>query len=170
MIKILDMKDENILGFKVDGKIEKDDLQDVFKLMEKKAGNNGKVQFYAEIKGFGLNDFSMEALKEDIKFWFKHPGIIPSIDKAALVTDMKWIEKAFDVECALIPTLTGESFSSDKKDEALEWLKTDQREPSRMDLTFSELAETSMLKFAGGFALGLLTAGLIGKSDDRGFG
>lgn len=170
MIDILDMKDESVLGFKVDGKIEKSDLQNVFKLFEDKASNNGKVKFYMEIKDFGIKDLSAEALKEDLKFWFKHPGILPNFEKVALVTDSKWIEKAFEIECALIPTLEGKSFSSDDKYMALDWLKTDQREPNRMDITFVELVETSTLKFAAGFALGLMTAGLFSKKQRKNIG
>ena len=161
MIETLDIKDENILGYKIDGKIEKTDLQHVFSSLENKVKNNGKVKFYAEIKNFGAGDLTTEILKEDIKFWLEHPLIIPNIEKAVVVTDSDWIKTMFDVECALIPTLEGESFSFGEEEKALEWLRTDQREASRLDITFAELAETSMLKFAGGFALGLLTAGLF---------
>lgn len=161
MIEILDINDKNILGYKIDGKIEKTDLQQVFSSLENKVKNNGKVKFYAEIKNFGAGDLTAEILKEDIKFWLEHPLIIPNIAKAVVVTDSDWIKTMFDVECALIPTLEGESFSFGEEEKALEWLRTDQREASRLDITFAELAETSTLKFAGGFALGLLTAGLF---------
>jgi uncharacterized membrane protein YebE (DUF533 family) len=70
----------------------------------------------------------------------------------------------------LIPTLTGETFSSDKKNKALEWLRTDQRAPSRMDITVAEFAETATLKAAGGFALGLLTASLFSEKQRKNIG
>lgn len=161
MIKTLDIKDENILGYKIDGKIEKTDLQHVFSSLENKVKNNGKVKFYAEIKNFGAGDLKAEILKEDIKFWLEHPLIIANIEKAVVVSDSDWIKTMFDVECALIPTLEGESFSIGEEEKALEWLRTDQRETSRLDITFAELAENNALKFAAGFALGLLTAGLF---------
>lgn len=170
MINVLDMKDEGVLGFKVDGKIEKSDLQNVFKLIEDKSESNGKMKFYMEIKDFGIQDLTADAIKEDLKFWFKHPGILPNFEKVALVTDKKWVEKIFEIECALIPTLEGKSFSTEEKYMALDWLKTDQREASRVDLTFTELVETSTLKFAGGFALGLLTAGLFREKQRRNVG
>ncbi|NNE99498.1 MAG: STAS/SEC14 domain-containing protein [Pyrinomonadaceae bacterium] len=170
MIEILDIKDEKILGFRVDGKMDKSDLQEVFDSFEKRASGNDKIQLYAEIENFHMGDFSAELLKDDIKFWLKHPGIIPNVEKVALVTDSKWVEKAFYIECALIPTLEGECFSPEEKAEAMLWLKTDQRAKSRMDLTFGELAETSTLKFAGGFAIGLLTAGLFSEKQRRNIG
>ncbi len=170
MIEIMDMNTENTLGFKVNGRIEKDDLQDVFKSFEEKMQNNGKVKFYTEISDVGLSDFTAEALKEDIKFCFKHPGMLPNFEKVALVTGSNWIKKVFAVECALIPTLEGKSFSFDEKEAAIEWLKTDQRAESRLDITFSEFAETSTLKFASGFAIGLLTAGLFGRNQRKTIG
>ncbi len=161
MFEVLKMRDTNTLGFKVDGRVEKTDVQEIYRLLEERSAEQGKIKFYAEIEHFGFDDFSMDALKEDIRLFLKHPGLVPNIAKVALVTDSRLIGKAFDLECALIPTLEGESFSLNKKDEALEWLKTDQREPNRLDITFSELAQISTLKFAAGIALGLLTAGLF---------
>ena len=73
-------------------------------------------------------------------------------------------------ECGLIPTLEGESFSFGQEAVAKEWLKTDQREANRLDITFAELAETSTLKVASGFALGLLTAGLFSKMQRKNIG
>lgn len=170
MIEVLDLNDEKILGFRVDGKVEKEDVQNIYALLEEKAASNGKMQFYTEIEDFHWDDFSAEALKEDIRLWLKHPSLIVNVEKVALVTDVNWIGKVFDIECALIPTLEGESFSFSEKEKAIEWLKTDQREPNRMDLTYTELVETATLKFAGGFALGLLTAGLFSKKQRKNIG
>lgn len=163
MIEILDMQEENTLGFRVDGEMGKDELQNVFELFEKKVEKNGKVKFYTEITNFGINDLTADAVKADIKFWLTHPTILPNFEKVALVTDLSWVKKIFEVECALIPTLIGKSFPLTEKDEALEWLKTDQREAGRLDITYTEMVETSTIKFSSGFALGLLTAGLLSK-------
>lgn len=170
MIEILDFEDADILGFRVDGKIEKADLDRVFDLLVEKAGESEKVKFYAEIGNFGIGDLSAGAFKEDIRFWFRHPGILPNINKVVLVTDSKWIGKAFDIECLLIPTLDGKRFSLAGKEKALAWLRADQRAAGRLDITAGELFETSVLKFAGGFALGLLTAGLLGRRERRAVG
>ena len=170
MIEILEIKDENTIGFSLDGKIEVTDIKRVFEELEKAAANNGKLRVYAEVRNFNLSDMSSEALKEDIKSWLKHPGLIPMIEKAVLVTDTPWLKTGFDIECALIPTMTGESFSFDEKDEAVQWLNTDHRAKSRMDLTISEFAETATLKAAGGFALGLLTASLFSEKQRKNIG
>ena len=107
---------------------------------------------------------------EEFKYLYKNPAIIANMEKAAVVSDIEWLNKTASVEFALIPTLTGKIFSFDEKDAAFEWLKTDQRAGKRMDLTFSELAQTNMLKVGGGFALGLLAASFMGKKTRKNIG
>lgn len=147
MIEVLEKKDENTSGLFVNGTIEKNNVKQVFELIEKNAGSHRKLKFYIKIGESGITDLSLDAVKEDIKFWFRHPVILPNFEQVALVPDKEWVKKIFDIECASIPTLEGESFSPDQKDEAIKWLKTDQREASRVNLTFSELVESSILKF-----------------------
>lgn len=105
-----------------------------------------------------------------IRFWLKHPAMLFNFEKIALVTDSKWIKKIFEIECALIPTIEGKGFSVVEKYLALDWLKTDQRKKSRMDVTFAEFVETSTLKFASGFGIGLLAAGFFGDKQRRNIG
>lgn len=170
MIEFLEMPAGNILGFRVEGPIDKEDVRRTFDLLVGETDRRGRMQMYAEIEGFDVRDISADAVREDIRLWLKHPELLPQIEKAALVTDAGWIRKIFDVECFLIPTLEGRSFGPGGRDRALRWLMTDQREPERLDITFSELVETSVLKFAGGFALGLLTAGLFGSRQRKAVG
>jgi hypothetical protein len=164
MLKILEINDTTTIGFSLDGTLDAADVKRLLEEIDTAANQNGqskKLHFYVEVNNFSLSDMTKEALKEDLKFWLKHPGLIPQIEKAALVTDDQCLKTAFDWECALIPTLTGKHFSFAEKDAAWQWLRTDQRAESRMDLTVSELAETAALKAAGGFAIGLLAANLF---------
>ncbi|MEZ5344624.1 MAG: STAS/SEC14 domain-containing protein [Pyrinomonadaceae bacterium] len=170
MIEIIDLKKKDILGFRASGKIEKDDMTKVLDLLSQKAEGCEKLRFYAEIDGFRIQDMSAEAVKEEIKFWLRNPGILPKLEKAVLVSDQDWLKKIFDLECALIPTLTGKSFSREEKELAVIWLETDQRADSRMDLTSDEFVQSSLFKFAGGFAVGLLTAGLLSRKQQKNLG
>lgn len=170
MIEILEMQEDRTVGINFEGRIEAADIEQVFEKLKTAAEDNGKIKMYAEARDFNLSDITAEAVKKDIKLWLENPGIVPQIEKAVLVTDKAWLKTAFDVECALIPTLEGKNFSFDEKEDALEWLKTDQREPSRMDLTVSEFVQTAALKAAGGFALGLLAADLFGKRQRKNIG
>ncbi len=165
MINILEMNDKTAVGFAVNGTIEKNDIDQVYAEMNKAASSGGKIKLYAEASDFNLGDLSSEALKRDLQMFFKNPGILPKIEKVVLVTNSNLLKTALNVEAALIPTMEGKTFSMDQKNEAKEWLATDQREGKRLDLTVPELAKIELLEGAGGFALGLLTASLF--SDKR---
>ena len=161
MIELLDVKAEDTFGYRIDGKIEKADMEMVFDRVERKMETSGQLNFYAEVKSLNVADVAPDALVEELRRLIRHPSMLVNIRKGVLVTDIPWLKKAFEVECALIPTLEGASFSFGEEEQALEWLKTDQREGSRLDITVTEMVETSALKVAGGFALGLLAAGVM---------
>lgn len=167
MIEILQTGDENIFGLSIEGRVEADDVERVFGAMKGAGGDDGKLRFYVEARNVGVTDISAEAVKEDLRWWLRNPGFISRMEKAVLVTDSRWLKRLFQVECALIPTLTGKAFSSAEKAEAMEWLRADQRAASRIDLTLSELVETATLKAAGGFALGLLLADLFSRAQRK---
>lgn len=170
MIEILDLKSEDLFGYRVDGKVEKADMEMVFDEIERKTADGQRLKVYAEIRNMSIGDLTQEAMKEEVRRLFKHPRMLVDFNKAVVVTDIGWIRKAFDIECALIPTLTGKSFSVDEAAAALEWLQADQRAGQRLDITFTELAETSALKFAGGFAFGLLAASLFDSKQRKALG
>ena len=142
-------------------------MEMVFDRIEEKMEASGQVNFYAEVKSLHVADVSPDALVEELRRLVRHPSTIVNVRKGVLVTDIPWLKRAFDVECALIPTLTGKSFSFGEEATALEWLNTDQREGKRLDITIEEMVETSALKVAGGFALGLFAAGLLNRGQRK---
>ncbi len=170
MIELLDLKTDDTFGYRIDGKIEKADMELVFDDIEKKMEKGGKINFYAEVKQLNVKDVAPEALIEELRRLFRHPGILVNIGKGVLVTDIPWLKRAFEIECALIPTMTGKSFSFGEEALAREWLRTDQREGRRLDITFDEMAETSALKFAAGVGIGLLAAGLLNVKQRKAVG
>ena len=170
MIEIIDIKEENIFGLRLDGKFDAADVKRIFAGLTEKVEGKGKFKLYYEVKNLDLSEISQEMFGEEFKFLYKNPSVIANMEKAALVTDVEWLKKIVAVEFALLPTLTGKSFSFNQKDEAMNWLKTDQREGKRMDLTVSELVQNNALKVGGGFALGLLTANLMSKKTRKNVG
>lgn len=163
MIKILDINDEEILGYRFEGKIETSDIKRVWKNLEEKITNGGQVKIYAEAREWKDFSISKEAMIEDFKLWLRHPGIISRIEKAAFVTDETWLKRIFDVECSLIPTLTGETFPLEKRKQALEWLKSDRTELGEVNIKWVELVELGLLRSTAGIGFGLLTADLFSR-------
>lgn len=170
MIKILDFEDKEILGYSFEGKIETEDVKRVWKNLEKKITNGGQVRIYAEARDWRVSDISKDALVEDFKLWLRHPGIIGKIEKAAFVTDQKWLRTFFDVECSLIPTLEGEAFPFAEKEQAMEWLKSDQPEFDEVNIKWAELIEIGLLRSLAGIGIGLLAADLFSKKSRRAVG
>jgi len=167
MIELLDLNTENTLGYRIDGKIDKADMERVFDVIEQKLEDSGQLNFYAEVKSLNVAEVSPDAIFEELRRLIRHPSTLVNIRKGVLVTDIPWLRRAFEVECSLLPTLTGKSFSFGEEKQALEWLRADQREGKRLDITLEELVETSVLKVAGGFALGLLAASLMNRSQRK---
>ena len=170
MIEIIDINDTNIFGLRINGKFDAADVKRVFGALAEKVKGNNKFQLYYEVGNLDLSGISKDMIGEEFKYLYKNPAIVANMEKAALVTDVGWLKKVASVEFALIPTLEGKTFSFERKDAALEWLKTEQRAGKRLDLTFSELAENNVLKVAGGFALGLLAAGFFGEKKRKNIG
>lgn len=157
MLEMFNLSGDNILGFRMDGSLEPADVQRAFAALEPQLRSRRKVRVYMEVGGLALRE-SAAALWEDFKTWLTHPDLVGCIEKAALVTDEAWLKTVFAAECALIPSLTGTSFGSHEKDNALAWLRSDDSASGGLTLTLAQLAELSTLKAAGGFALGLLVA------------
>ncbi len=61
MIEILDLQNENILGFGFHGEIKKSDIERVWQVLEEKLETNEKLRFYLEGSNFRLTDVSMDA-------------------------------------------------------------------------------------------------------------
>ena len=94
MIEIIKINDENTFGFRIDGKIEKADMELAFNELESKLKNNGKIKIYAEVVDLNLGKISAEAIKSEFKALLKNPLIIANISKGVLVTDIEWVKTA----------------------------------------------------------------------------
>lgn len=170
MIKILDIKDENILGYSFDGKIAAEDVELVWKHMEEKITAGGKIRLYAEAREWNVSDITVAAVVKDLRLWLRHPGVITRIEKAAFVTDSGWLKGVFDVECSLIPTLEGAAFSFEDKAWALDWLRSGRAEVDEVNIKWAELVEIGILRSAAGIGFGLLAADLFGGRKRRAVG
>ena len=170
MIEVINTFDNDIVGFRFDGGIDKADMERFYDALESKMVDNKKVKVYAEVKSISLTGITWEAIKEESRRIWNHPAILANLAKAVVVTDQPWVKKEFAVECALVPTLEGTSFSFGEEDKAVEWLRTDQRKGLRLDLTESEMTQVAFFKSAAGFGLGLMTASLFTKKQSRTIG
>ena len=117
MIEILDMPADHIVGIKVSGKIEKDDILPLIEYMEPKFVQHQKLSVYVEVESW--EGISLSALWEDIKFGLPH---LKAIDKKAVITDRQWLSRVTEWADMLFPGVDAEPFGLQQKEQALHWL------------------------------------------------
>ncbi len=164
MLEVSDLKGENIIWLKITGEFTAAQIKDALDLAEAKLNAFPRIKLFYEVRDLDLRDITFDVIYEEFSFLFRHPHVLADIEKAVLVSDQTWLRKLFSVEMALVPTIEAEAFPDSEKDEALDWLRTDHREASRMDLIFSEFAEFGAIKAFGGFGIGLLVANALPRS------
>ncbi len=117
MIEILEMPADHIIGMRVEGKIEKDDIVPVIKAIKPKFDQHKKLAVYIEMPAW--EGISLSALWEDLKFGLPH---LKAISKKAVVTDKAWVTHAVEWADMLFPGIEAKTFDLDEKEAALEWL------------------------------------------------
>jgi hypothetical protein len=172
MIEILDLKDDAVAGLRIDGGVEKDDIERAYAAFARQLQSGQMLRCYVEACNFGLRDMTFEAFLEDAKAWLLTPGFAMRHARMALVTDEAWLRTVFEIECALIPTLTGAVFAEDQKEEALAWLRSEESgtkwsELLAPQLSLAQLAQFGAIKGFGGVGAGLLIAGVLSARQRR---
>ena len=110
----------NRLGIELSGKLDTDEMKIALDELESKSENieNGKMLY--EIIDFHLP--SLGAIAIEFSRLPSMFGLIKKFDRAAVLTDKDWIQKASEIEGALLPGLEIKAFNRDQKEEAEAWL------------------------------------------------
>ncbi len=118
MIEILNIPAEHVIGIKITGKINKEDIEQVIdaatRIME---ATERRLGIYVELVDW--SGISLEALFEDLKFGL--PNIL-RFAKKAVVTDKTWVAMLAEIG-RLFPGIEVRSYSFEEKDLALEWIQ-----------------------------------------------
>ena len=91
MIKILDLG-LDVIGYSVDGKVHSADIERVFQEVDIRLAAGGKFSVYLEV--VSIPGITLPALIKDIKGAAKRIDVLGRVERAALVTDSKWIRMA----------------------------------------------------------------------------
>ena len=116
MFKILDLTKDNLIAFKVKGKIEKSDYEVLQALLDKTEREHDIRKLYVEIES--IEGIEPAALWEDIKVYFQH---IKNLDRIAIIGPGKMLEILSKMSK---PFVAGEVkvFSEDELMAAREWI------------------------------------------------
>ena len=116
MIQILEDSKDDLVAFRISGHVDKRDYDVMLPLLDEKIKQHGKIRVYAEVQL--IEDFSIGALWEDIKYDFKHAT---DFSRVAIVGDQKWIEW---LTVASKPFTTAEirHFDFSQREQAWSWI------------------------------------------------
>ena len=116
-IQLIPHQTDKIIGFKIDGKIEAEDIDRVVESIEEKLKQGEKLRIYAEISNW--SGMSLGAFIKDLKFALQH---LTDFEKEAIISDRQWLKNLAEVGNKLFSSIEVKHFSLEDRDEALEWI------------------------------------------------
>jgi hypothetical protein len=87
MVEIIPFEESNIIGVRLNGRIEDEEFDEITEKIEDMLNEHDKLRVYAEIEKIG--GMSVNTLMKDIHFKLKHWRYF---EKEAIVSDKKWLE------------------------------------------------------------------------------
>lgn len=117
MIELLPMDRENVVGYRVSGRVDRADLKPVVSELERLFKFHDRLRVYAEVESF--DGITLPALIEDLRFGLRH---LRRFEREAIVSDKQWLARLADIGDKLFPSMEVRHFSWDDKIEALAWI------------------------------------------------
>ena len=118
MLEIIPFEEGNIIGLRLNGKIEDEEFDETVAKIEEMLKEHKKLRVYAEIEEIG--GMSVNTFMKDMHFKFKH---FLDFEKEAVVSDKGWLEAWIKIADKIFPHIEVKHFSTDEKKEAKEWLR-----------------------------------------------
>jgi hypothetical protein len=119
MISIIELG-PSIVGCRAEGKIERADLDALFAEIDRKKVQGGGLCIYAELGD--LTGISLEAIWQDVRYWFEHWRIIKDITRAAVVTDSDWVTRSAQWKEKVFSGMEIRVFRMAQREEAKAWI------------------------------------------------
>ena len=121
MMEIIDAGSDFVLGIRMDGKIEIEDMNRVSTRVQEMLEEHDKIRIYVELESLG--GITLEALWEDMKLGlqnFRH------FSHKVVVTDKEWIGKVTPFLDRLFPSIKLRVFGREEREAALAWVRADE--------------------------------------------
>jgi len=117
MIEPIPLPIDNVVGFRIDSKINAEDISRITDVIESRLKRHPKLRVFAEVKNF--TGMSVEAFLKDITFSLRH---MKDFEREAIVSDAAWLEKPANIGDRMFPSIEVRHFSVSEKDQALKWI------------------------------------------------
>ncbi len=118
MLEVIPFGEGNIIGFRLKGKIEDNEFDEIVRTMEERLKEHKKLRIYAEIEEF--KGMSVNTFMKDIHYSLKHWR---DFDKEAVVSDKGWLKTWVEIAGSLFPGIEVKHFSFEEKEKAKEWVR-----------------------------------------------
>ncbi|WP_186725681.1 STAS/SEC14 domain-containing protein [Planomicrobium sp. CPCC 101110] len=117
MLTLVPSKDFHTIAVEVNGKVKKEDLEKLDKVIQEKFEEDGKFNVYAVVYDFDGAAFKAvaEEVKIDVKRWSQY-------GKMAVVSDNKWL-KGLTEASGYLPGVKTEHFTLTEMEKAWEWIQ-----------------------------------------------
>ena len=112
---------DNVITVSISGRLDKVDIEQIVKQLDAAFARGGKVHVFAEVLDF--EGMSADAWISDITHGLRYFTRLSQFGRIAIVSDQSWIRAASRIESALLPFVSYEVFTPDKRDHALAWVK-----------------------------------------------
>lgn len=108
---------DNVVGLKIENKIEAADIDRIAQLIEAKLQQTKKLRIYAEVVSW--SGMSIKALLKDLRFGLRH---FQDLEKEVIVSDLRWLERLAKTSDRLFSQIEIKHFSTAEKDKAWEFV------------------------------------------------
>ena len=121
MISILDLG-LDVIAYSVDGKVHRADIERVFQEVDVRLAAGGKFSVYLEV--VSIPGITLPALLKDIKLAAQRIDVLGRVERAALVTDSKWIRMAVPFDDKTMKGVQIRVFNLKDRAKAQTWVRS----------------------------------------------
>ncbi len=118
MIELIQVEREDVLALRVEGRIEKEDIERVVQAVEERLGKYETIRAYVEAGE--ITGMSLEALAVDLGFALTHAW---DVERKAIVSGEGWHRLVVEFTDQLFPTVQARHFRPAERSLALEWIQ-----------------------------------------------
>lgn len=123
MIETIPFEDERILGFRISGRVEVQDLLPVLDRINTLLAGDAPLRAYVEVAD--LEGVSLDAVMKDVGYAIKHfRSLTTRFERIAVVSSKTWIRRATQLESLFMPGTEERVFDEADVIAAQEWIRS----------------------------------------------
>jgi hypothetical protein len=137
--------DSEVIAVRITGRLNRDEIIEIADRVEQALRGRDKVHIFAEISDY--HGFDWTVMSEYLPRALKMIGQRERFGRIAVVTDIGWVRLATQIESALLPGISYETYTLEERDQALAWVEGRTPLPHRPALTLIETDQSDVFGF-----------------------